>query len=38
MDCGTAREAQSALLDGEVMPCAREDLDIPVAACRRCQQ
>jgi predicted anti-sigma-YlaC factor YlaD len=38
MDCGTAREAQSALLDGEVMPGAREDLDIHVAACRRCQQ
>ncbi|TKA02242.1 hypothetical protein [Actinacidiphila oryziradicis] len=37
-DCGTAREALSALLDGEAMPCAREDLDTHMTACHECRQ
>jgi predicted anti-sigma-YlaC factor YlaD len=38
MDCDTAREAMSALLDGEALPCARKDLDTHVAVCHQCQQ
>jgi predicted anti-sigma-YlaC factor YlaD len=38
MNCGTAREAMSALLDGEALPCARKDLDTHVAACHECEQ
>jgi predicted anti-sigma-YlaC factor YlaD len=38
MDCGTAREALSALLDGEALPCARGDLDTHIATCDECQQ
>ncbi|MGW3628204.1 zf-HC2 domain-containing protein [Streptomyces sp. NPDC000880] len=38
MDCDTARESLSALLDGEAMLGAREDLDAHVAACRGCRQ
>jgi predicted anti-sigma-YlaC factor YlaD len=38
MDCGTAREALSALLDGEAMPCTREHLHTHLATCRECRQ
>jgi predicted anti-sigma-YlaC factor YlaD len=38
MDCGTAREALSALLDGEVLPCTQGDLDAHLADCLECPQ
>jgi len=38
MDCGTAREALSALLDGEVPPCSQDELDAHVTACHWCQE
>ncbi|MDX6347896.1 MAG: hypothetical protein QOF84_2686 [Streptomyces sp.] len=38
MDCGTAREALSALLDGEAQPCTQGDLDAHMAGCHECRQ
>jgi predicted anti-sigma-YlaC factor YlaD len=37
MDCDTAREALSALLDGEALPCTPEDLDAHTATCHECR-
>jgi predicted anti-sigma-YlaC factor YlaD len=38
MDCGIAREALSALLDGEALPCSQGDLDAHMAGCHECRQ
>jgi predicted anti-sigma-YlaC factor YlaD len=38
MDCGTVREALSALLDGEALPCTQGDLDAHLAGCHACRQ
>jgi predicted anti-sigma-YlaC factor YlaD len=38
MDCGTAREALSALLDGEALPCTQRELDAHLADCHECRQ